>query len=544
MITVTELGKSYGAQTLFCDASLRLAAAHRYGVVGANGAGKSTFLRLLSGEEEASAGAIQLPRRARVGVLRQDHFRYEQVPIVDVVMMGNDELWEAMVAKEALLSDAEGSFDVDRYGELEEVVLRHDGYAMEARAGEILEGLNIPAELHREPLSVLSGGYKLRVLMAQTLAAAPDVLLLDEPTNHLDIVSIRWLEKFLASFKGCVVTVSHDHRFLNNVCTDIIDVDYERLTLYRGNYDDFVKAKHAERERKEREIEQREQEIAHHKAMIDRFRAKPTKARQAQSKAKLVERITIEELPRTSRRYPRFRFAQRRPSGKDVLTLESIAKSYDGRPVLEDVSLTVQRGDRLAVIGPNGIGKSTLLRIMLGRLPADRGEVRWGYETHPGYFAQDHRELLGEGRDTIESWLWDYCPGENLGFIRAQLAAVLFGKDEVSKKISNLSGGEAARLVFAQLGLAGPNVLVLDEPTNHLDLEGIEALVAALECYEGTIVFVSHDRWFVSRLATRILELRADGIEDFRGSYEDYVACCGDDHLDADVALRAARRGA
>ncbi|MDX1383113.1 MAG: ABC-F family ATP-binding cassette domain-containing protein [Thermoanaerobaculia bacterium] len=542
VIAVSGLAKSYGQQTLFAGVSMQFNAGERYGLVGANGSGKSTFLRVLAGEEPPSEGTLSIPRKARLGVLRQDHFEYESVPIVHVVMMGNDEVWCAMEEKERILESADESFDADRYAEVEEVILNHDGYALEAKASEILEGLGIETARHHDPLSTLSGGFKLRVLLAQVLAAAPDVLLLDEPTNHLDILSIRWLEKFLVSFPGCALVVSHDHRFLDNVCTHIADVDYETILLYSGNYSDFERQKVAERERKEAEIARQEKQIADHQAFVDRFRAKASKARQAQSKLKLIDRIQIERLPRSSRRYPGFRFGQVRPSGKQVLEIEGIGKSFGDQQVLRDLSLTVGRGDRLAVLGPNGIGKSTLLKILIGRLEADTGSVEWGYETHPGYFAQDHREQLEDSKQSVEAWLWDVCPGEPIGFVRGQLGAVLFSGDEVEKKLSSLSGGEAARLVFARLAVEKPNVMLLDEPTNHLDLEAIDALVEGLSQYPGTLLFVSHDRWFVSRLANRILEITPDGVNDYRGTYDEYLAHCGDDHLDADVALAQAKK--
>jgi ATPase subunit of ABC transporter with duplicated ATPase domains len=542
MLSITNLGKSYGAQTLFREASINFGKGQCYGVVGANGSGKSSLLRILAGAEEAGSGSVSIPRKARVGVLRQDHFRYEDVRILDVVMMGHGPVWQAMQAKEALLQNAEEHFDADRYSELEDVIMRYDGYSLEARAAEILDGLSIPAEQQDKPLSVLSGGFKLRVLLAQTLAAAPDVLLLDEPTNHLDILSIRWLEKFIESFKGCAIVVSHDHRFLNNVCGHIVDVDYERITLYRGNYNDFIEAKRADRERMEGEIDKREKQIADHKKFIERFRAKPTKARQSKSKAKQLERIVIEELPQSSRQYPRFSFEPKRQSGRKVLEIQGVTKAFDERTVLADVSLVVQRGDRLAIIGPNGIGKSTLLKIVVGQIASDAGTVEWGYETHPGYFAQDHRELLAGSKDDLQSWLWNFCPGQPIGYVRGELARVLFKKDEVHKKIAQLSGGEAARLIFARLRVTRPNVLVLDEPTNHLDLEGIEALEQGIAAYDGTVIFVSHDRWVVSRLATRILEITPEGLRDFPGGYDDYLARCGDDHLDVEAVVRKARQ--
>jgi ATPase subunit of ABC transporter with duplicated ATPase domains len=544
MISVSNLAKSFGAQLLFEGAAFQLNPGHRYGLVGANGSGKSTLMRILAGEEIPSDGTVSIPKRLQLGVLRQDHFAFEKEAILDVVLMGNAELWEAMTEKETILAGAEESFDADRYAELEDIVLRHNGYAVESQAAEILEGLGIPAEVHQQPLSTLSGGFKLRVLLAQTLAANPGALLLDEPTNHLDILSIRWLEKFLQEYAGIVLIISHDHRFLDNVCSDILDVDYETVTLYPGNYTDFEQAKRADRERMEKESAKREKEIAHHKAFVDRFRAKATKARQAQSKMRLIEKQqdALEPIPVTSRRYPKFRFHQQRPSGKDALTLKGVSKAFGDNQVLNDVSLVVRRGEHLAIIGPNGIGKSTLLKIAVGDLEADAGKVAWGYETYPGYFAQDHREQLGESRQTVEENLWELCPGETIGFVRGQLAQVLFTKDEVDKKLSSLSGGEAARLVFAKLAVQEPNVLVLDEPTNHLDLEAIEALVEALRAYDGTLIFVSHDRWFVSQLANRIVEITREGLQTFDGNYEEYVAKCGDDHLDAEsVALKVRR---
>ena len=334
MIAVSDLGKSFGAQTLFEGVSIQFNPGNRYGLVGANGSGKSTLLRILSGEEAASSGIVSIPKKLRLGVLKQDHFRYEEMPILDVAMMGNQEVWEAMAEKERLLHD-DATFESDRYAHLEDIIMRYQGYSLEARAGEILEGLGIPTEVHRSPLSTLSGGFKLRVLLGQVLAADPGALLLDEPTNHLDIVSIRWLEKFLDAYKGLAIVISHDLRFLDNVCTHIADVDYETVTLYTGNYTAFEAAKEAERERKEAEIQKREKQIAGHQAFVDRFRAKATKARQAQSKIKLIEKIVIDKLPESSRRHPRFRFRQRRPSGRTALEIDSVGKAYGDNVVAE-----------------------------------------------------------------------------------------------------------------------------------------------------------------------------------------------------------------
>ena len=506
MISISNLEKGFGDRTLFSGASFQLNAGERYGLVGANGSGKTTLLNVISGSIEATHGQVSIPKALSLGVLKQDHFAYESEEILGVALMGNPELWSALSEKEAILAESEEDFDYERFSELEETVQRLDGYAAEARAATILEGLGLPTEVHRKPLSTLSGGFKLRVLLAQVLASAPDVLLLDEPTNHLDIISIRWLEKFLQGFLGPVVIISHDHRFLDNVSTRILDVDYDTVTLYRGNYTQFLAAKVAERERREKEITSREREIAHHQQFVDRFRAKASKARQAQSKLRFIEKKAAElvVLPGSSRRYPTFRFEQRRPSGKEVLKIRNVHKAFGENEVLHGVNLAVNRGDRLAIMGPNGIGKSTLLKIVMGELEADEGEVSWGYETHPGYFAQDNKNEFTSSDESTEAWLWRFCPSKDRGFVRGQMGLMLFTGDEGKKKVSALSGGEAARLVFARLGLDNPNVLVLDEPTNHLDLESIEALIAALRSFDGTLIFVSHDRWFVSQLATRV----------------------------------------
>jgi ATPase subunit of ABC transporter with duplicated ATPase domains len=544
MISVSNLSKEFGDRVLFERASFQLNPGQRYGLVGANGSGKTTLLNILAGDMDATDGTVSTPKSARLGVLRQDQFLYEDEEVLGVALMGNPELWEAMVEKEKVLARAHEHFDADRFSVLEDTIQRHDGYTAEARAATILEGLGLPEAVHRRPLSTLSGGFKLRVLLAQVLAGNPDVLLLDEPTNHLDILSIRWLEKFLHDFAGPVVVISHDHRFLDNVSTNILDVDYQTVTLYTGNYSRFMEQKRSDRERREKEIEGRQKEIAHHQLFVDRFRAKNTKARQAQSKLRMIEKkaAELEELPGSSRRYPKFRFAQRRPSGRDVLKIEGIRKAFGENEVLHGVDLEVRRGDRLVILGPNGIGKSTLLKIVVGELDADAGQVDWGYETHPGYFAQDHHEQLEESDRTAEQWLWDYCPDKDRGFVRGHLGLVLFSGEEAEKRLTALSGGEAARLMFSRLALERPNVLVLDEPTNHLDLESIEALVQGLREYDGTLILVSHDRWFVSQLATRVVEISATGIRDYPGTYEEYVHACGDDHLDVDsVVLKAAR---
>jgi ATPase subunit of ABC transporter with duplicated ATPase domains len=534
MITVSGLEKSFGGRTLFEQVSLQLNAGCRYGVVGANGSGKSTFLRILMGEEHETAGEVSIPKSARIGMLRQDRFVDDAESVLRVAMRGDEAAFAALDELERLSQQDDP--DPDRLGHCDEVLHATGGYGLESRAAQILVGLGVEEAALSLPLGRLSGGYKLRVLLAQALVGRPDALFLDEPTNHLDIVSIRWLERFLLAFKGCAVIVSHDHRFLDEVSTHILDVDYGTIQAYVGTYSDFLEAKVETRERKEAEVARVERAIEEKKASLERFKAKATKARQANSRLKQLERVEIVRLQPTSRRYPKFSFEMERPSGKDVLDLKHLSKAFGDKQVLRDVTLTVRRGERVAVIGANGLGKSTLLKIATGRLEADAGEAAWGHEARVGYFAQDHRDLLTHPDQSAHDWLWSHCQDQTTNYVRGVLGRLLFSREEVDKKLGRLSGGEAARLVFAELSIEKPNVLVLDEPTNHLDLESIEALVEALSDYEGTLIFVSHDRWFVQQLATRIVEIHKEGVRDFVGSYDEFLERYGADHLSFDGA--------
>jgi ATPase subunit of ABC transporter with duplicated ATPase domains len=539
MISTAQLAKSFGGRTLFENVSLQLSAPSRYGFVGANGSGKTTLLRILAGDEPASEGTVAIPARARVGVLRQDRFLDDGQIILDLAMMGDAAVWRALVERNGIIDHGEG--DAARLADLEETLKHLDGYTLEARATAVLEGLGIPFASHRRSLSTLSGGFKLRVLLAQVLLGGPDALLLDEPTNHLDILSIRWLEKFLAGYRGVALVISHDQRFLDNIATHILDVDYGTITEYPGNFTSFIAEKAAARERKEAAIARTEKIIADKRAFVERFGAKASKAKQAQSRLKQIERIEVEELEGTSRRTPLFRFDPARASGRDVLEVSGLTKSYGPQRVLKDVSLTVRRGERVAILGPNGLGKSTLLKIVMGKVEADAGTVRFGHEVRAGYFAQDHHEVLRDAAMTPLDYVWEACPSEPTTFVRGQLGRVLFSGEEVKKPIGTLSGGEAARLIFCRIAVEKPNVLVLDEPTNHLDLEAIAALMDGLKAFEGTVLFVSHDRWFVSELATRILEVTSDGPRDFPGTYAEYLERCGDDHLDAQAVVLKAK---
>ncbi len=543
MIDIADLSKSYGARTLFEDVSLKLVAGERYGLVGANGSGKTTFLEIVAGDEPATDGTVKIAKTARVGVLRQDRFLSDDEAILDVAMAGDELVWAAYAEQRRLVTEAMP--DAARLADLEDRIATHDGYTLEARASGVLEGLGIPTAAHRRPLGTLSGGFKLRVLLAQVLLGGPDVLLLDEPTNHLDILSIRWLEQFLASYQGCALVISHDERFLDTVATYILDVDYGTITPYPGNYTAFVAEKAAAEARNAAEVARAQAIVDEKRAWVERFGAKASKARQAQSRLKQIEKIHVGEVDRTSRRAPLFQFVPVRQSGREVLTVDAVSKAYGPKSVLERVSLTVRRGERVAILGPNGLGKSTLLKIATGNLDADAGSVKWGHETRVGYFPQDHREALLDPDATPLDTVWSAVPAEATSYVRGQLGRVLFSGDDVTKTVGSLSGGEAARLVFCRIMVERPNVLVLDEPTNHLDLEAIHALVAALRAFEGSLVFVSHDRAFVSALATRILEVTEGGFSDFPGTYEEYLGKRGDDHLDADaVVLRAKKQRA
>ncbi len=539
MLSIQNLAKSYGERTLFRGAIMNLNAGSRYGLVGANGSGKSTLLNIIAGDEAPSDGAIVLPKSCRMGVLRQDRFHRDDEVILEVAQKGDEVVWQALT-EQRKLSEAHG--DPARIAELEEIIRLYDGYTLEARASFVLDGLGISHSCHRMTLGTLSGGLKLRVLLAQVLLGGQDLLLLDEPNNHLDILSIRWLEKFLNAYRGCAIVVSHDRRFLDNVATHILDIDYETITQYTGNYSSFADEKQAVRARKEVEINKAQAAIDHKRKFIERFGVKASKARQAQSRLKQIEKIQVVELANSSRRSPYFRFETPRRTGRDVVEVKNVSKAYGDNQVLRDISLVVRRGERLAVIGPNGLGKSTLLRILTEKLAADAGNVQWGHETHLGYFAQDHREILDDPKASALDVVWSVRPQESTGFVRGHLGRVLFSGDDVFKKVGDLSGGEAARLMFACLAADQPNVLILDEPTNHLDIEAIQGLIRAIEAFEGTVIFVSHDRFFVSALATRILELTSEGPRDFPGGYNDYIAKCGDDHLDAEAVSEKAKK--
>lgn len=524
MIQINQLSMSFGEKLLFYDVNLNLSDNLRYAIVGANGAGKSTFFRLFTGEEDPIDGTIAVPKDATIGWLKQDQFRFENTTITDIVLQGKPALWKAMGEKDQLLETEEWDEEtVNKLGHLEEIIAHNDGYSALSFAEKLLIGLGIAQEYHQKPLSVLSGGYKLRVLLAQTLFQEPNLLLLDEPTNHLDIISIRWLEKYLKNeFKGLVLFISHDMGFINGLADHILDIDYGEIRQYSGKYSKFLEEKKLIEEQKLQLKKNAEQKIAEMQKFVDRFKAKASKARQAQSRVKMIEKIEIPDVQQSSRISPLFHFKINRATGKQILQVKGLGKQFRDKKLFNNLSFKIARGEKVAIIGENGIGKSTLIKILLGKIPADEGQYEWGYETHPGYFSQDHHDLLNEHM-TVLNWLTDQVSNINEQQVRKTLGQVLFRKDDVQKDILSLSGGEAARLLLGKMILEPSNILILDEPTNHLDIEATEALAAALKQYAGTVIFVSHDRHFISKIADRILFISHEKkLRDFKGSYVDF----------------------
>ncbi|WP_005035338.1 ABC-F family ATP-binding cassette domain-containing protein [Holophaga foetida] len=533
MLAVQNVTMRYGSRILFEEVTTTFTPGRRYGLTGPNGAGKSTFMKILSGELEPTSGLIQRPRK--MGILSQDQFAFDQYRVIDTVIMGNKGLWAALQERDAIYEKPEMT-DEDgmRLGELEGVVADEDGYTAESDAAVLLDGLDIPEDLHERQMSELQGGQKVRVLLAQALFGNPESLLLDEPTNHLDLESIHWLENFLSRYNGSVIVISHDRHFLNGVCTHIADIDYQTIIQYTGGYDDMVMQKTQVRSRIESENAQREKKIAQLTEFIQRFAA-GTRSSQVNSRRKEVERLQPGDLARSNIQRPFIKFEQKRPSGRHALEFEGVSKAYevDGAPlkVLENLTANVSRGEKIAIIGRNGAGKSTLIKALLANAPnvteADRsidaGSVKWGHEANVGYFAQDFRESIDPGY-TLADWLRQFDPEALVEEIRGVLGQMLFRGEEGMKKTEVLSGGEGCRLMFSKLMLQKPNILVLDEPTNHLDLEAVIALNTALQNYEGTVFLVTHDEDLIDEVATRIWSFSERGFEDFQGTYGEFQA--------------------
>jgi ATPase subunit of ABC transporter with duplicated ATPase domains len=529
MISVSSVSMRYGSKVLFENVTTTFSTGRRYGLTGPNGAGKTTFMRLLTGELTPQAGTLVRP--AKLGVLRQDQYAFDEFRVIDTVIMGNARLWAALQERETLYALSDMSHDDGmRLGELEGIVGEEDGYTAESDAAILLQGLDIPDELHERTMGELQGGQKVRVLLAQALFGHPQALLLDEPTNHLDLDSIHWVREFLVRYDGTAIVISHDRHFLNAVCTHIADIDYETIITYTGGYDDMVVAKTQIRSRIESENAQREKKIAQLNDFIARFSA-GTRSSQVQSRRKEVERLQTTDLARSNIQRPYIRFQLNRPSGRTALEIKGISKGHGGEPIVSNFSAIVNRGEKIVLVGRNGVGKTTMLKALLADAPGlkpspediDDGIVRWGHEASVGYFAQDHTGAIRKGMTAVE-WLHQFDPDAHRQDIHGLLGQMLFSGEEGLKPTDALSGGETARLLFCRIMLQKPNVLVLDEPTNHLDLESINALNVALQKFEGTVLLVTHDQDLMEEVGTRVWHFDHGRISDFKGTYEEYAA--------------------
>ncbi|QDQ87390.1 ABC-F family ATPase [Alcaligenaceae bacterium SJ-26] len=532
MISTANLSIQFGPKPLFENVNAKFGDGNRYGLIGANGSGKSTLMKIIGGDLEPSAGNVSLDPGVRLGKLRQDQFAFEDVRVLDVVLMGHTEMWQAMSERDAIYADPEASEDdYMRAAELEAKFAEYDGYTAEARAGELLLGLEFPVDQHQLPMREIAPGWKLRVLLAQALFSNPDVLLLDEPTNNLDINTIRWLEDVLNGYQSTMIIISHDRHFLNQVCTHMADLDYGELRIYPGTYDDYMLASTQARERVSANNAKAKERVAELQDFVRRFAANKSKSRQATSRLKQIDRIKAEtiEVKPSSRQNPFIRFEQNKPMHRLAVTVENISKSYD-QPVIRPFSAMIEAGEKIAIIGANGVGKTTLLRLLAEELAPDTGTVKWSENADRGYMAQDVSDQF-QRQVSLFDWMEDYRqPGDDDQAVRASLGRLLFSADDIVKQVNVLSGGEKNRMTFGRLMLGRHNVLVLDEPTNHLDMESIESLQFALEKFQGTLLFVSHDREFVSGLASRVIEIMPGGeVVDYRGTYDEYLTSRGID---------------
>lgn len=524
MLTTANITMQFGAKPLFENVSVKFGEGKRYGLIGANGCGKSTFMKILGGDLEPSSGNVSKDPNERLGKLKQDQFAYEEYSVIDTVIMGHTELWAIKSEKDAIYANPEMTeADGLRAGDLEAEFAEMDGYTADARAGELLLGVGIPTEQHYGLMSEVAPGLKLRVLLAQALFSDPEILLLDEPTNNLDINTIRWLEGVLVERNCTMIIISHDRHFLNSVCTNMADLDYGELRLFSGNYDEYMTAATQARERLLSDNAKKKAQINELKSFVSRFSANASKSKQATSRAKQIDKIQLEEVKPSSRQNPFIRFEQEKKLHRMAVQIENVAKSYD-EELFSGLNMMVEVGERIAVIGPNGIGKTTLLKCLVGDTDLTKGSVKWSENANIGYYAQDHHHEFEKDVDLIE-WMGQWGQeGDDEQIIRGTLGRLLFSQNDIKKSVKVLSGGEQGRMLFGKLMLQKPNVLVMDEPTNHMDMESIESLNLALENYPGTLIFVSHDREFVSSLATRIVEVTSEGIVDFHGTYDEYLA--------------------
>ncbi len=538
MITTANITMQFGAKPLFENISAKFGNGNRYGLIGANGSGKSTLMKILGGELEPSAGHVKVDVDERLGKLRQDQFAFEDYSVIDTVIMGYEKLWEVKQERDRIYSLADMSEeDGMKVAELEVEFAELDGYSAESRAGELLSGLDIPESQHFGPMSEVAPGWKLRVLLAQALFADPDILLLDEPTNNLDINTIRWLEQILNERNSTMIIISHDRHFLNSVCTHMADLDFGELRIYPGNYDDFMIASTAVRDRLLSDNAKKKAQITELQNFVSRFSANASKAKQATSRARQIDKIELADVKPSSRVSPYIRFNQDKKLYRQALEVEGLSKGYGDEPLFKDLNLQVEVGERVAIIGASGVGKTTLLRTLNGDLDADSGKQRWSENANIGYYAQDHSADFDEDID-LYSWMahWGQEKDDEQ-VIRGTLGRLLFSQHEIEKSVKVISGGEQGRMLFGKLMLQNPNIMLMDEPTNHLDMESIEALNLALVNYPGTLFFVSHDREFISSLATRIIDMTPDGVVDFKGSYDEYLRSQGIEEADLQRAM-------
>lgn len=525
MISTANITMQFGAKPLFENISVKFGDGNRYGLIGANGCGKSTFMKILDGSLSPSAGSVSITPNERIGKLSQDQFAFEEYSVVDTVIMGHTQLWEIKQERDRIYSLPEMSEEEGmQVAELETQFAEMDGYSAESRAGEILSGAGITEDLHFGPMSAIAPGWKLRVLLAQALFSDPDILLLDEPTNNLDIDTIRWLEDILNDRKSTMIIISHDRHFLNAVCTHMADIDYGELRVYPGNYDDFMTASTQARERLQSENAKKKAQLAELQQFVSRFSANASKAKQATSRAKRMDKIKLEDIKPSSRVSPYIRFNQEKKLHRQAVTLENIGHGFDEGPLFENGNLILEAGSKLAIIGENGVGKTTLLRNLMNELPINSGTIQWAENASLGYCPQDPGSEFDNDLNLFD-WMSQWQkPQHDDQIVRGTLGRLLFSSNDFEKKAKVCSGGEKNRLLFGKLMMQDTNILLMDEPTNHLDMESIEALNLALEHYEGTLIFVSHDREFVSSLATRIIEIKDNRLNDFQGAYDEYLA--------------------
>ncbi len=525
MITVSNVSLSFGGQLLFKDVDLKFTNGNCYGIIGANGAGKSTFLRILNGELEPTTGEVAITKGERLSVLKQDHFAYDEYTVLDTVIMGNKRLYDIMQEKDALYAKEDFSEeDGDRAGQMESEFAELNGWEAESDASKLIQGLGLSEDLLYQQMAGLSGNEKVKVLLAQALFGNPDIIMLDEPTNHLDIDAIRWLEDFLADYFGTVLVVSHDRHFLNNVCTHIVDIDYTKIKMYVGNYEFWYESSQLMQRLIKNQNKKAEEKIKELQEFINRFSANKSKSRQATARRKLLDKLSVEEMPASSRKYPFIGFNIDRELGKDILKVNNVSKTVDGVKLLNNVSFTLSRTDKVAFIGESEQAITALFKILAEETEPDEGTIKWGVSTSRSYFPVDNSEYFNGHTESIVDWLRPYSTSEVTDtFLRGFLGRMLFSGDEIYKPVEVLSGGEKVRCMFSRMMLFGSNVILLDRPTNHLDLESITAVNNALRDFKGVVIFASHDHEIVQTVANRIIEITPDGCIDRAGTYEEFL---------------------